>query len=74
MGGVQKEITLIVRFEPKDSAAVLSQPTRQLLPGRTPPEQIRGGPGDPAVSSYAAAGLGGPGPSGRQLGSAAGRV
>ena len=35
-GGMQKDITLIVRFEPKEAptAAVLSDPCRQLLPGK----------------------------------------
>ena len=35
VGGVQKEITLIVRFQPKEEAPVaISDPCRQLLPGR----------------------------------------
>ena len=35
-GGMQKEITLIVRFQPKEkeAPAVVSDPCRQLLPGR----------------------------------------
>ena len=41
VGGVQKEVTLIARFEPKDASAVISQPARQLLPGRIPPDRIR---------------------------------
>jgi len=36
VGGPQKEITLVVRFEPKGEAGVVvSEPTRQLLPGMT---------------------------------------
>ena len=34
VGGPQKEITLIVRFEPKEGAVAISDPCRQLLPGR----------------------------------------
>ena len=34
VGGMQKEITLIVRFEPKEGSVAISDPCRQLLPGR----------------------------------------
>lgn len=34
VGGMQKDITLIVRFEPKDAPVAISDPCRQLLPGR----------------------------------------
>jgi hypothetical protein len=34
VGGEQKEITLIVRFEPKEAPVAISDPCRQLLPGR----------------------------------------
>ncbi len=37
VGGVQKEITLIVRFQPKEGAAAISDPCRELLPGRIEP-------------------------------------
>ena len=36
-GGMQKEITLIVRFETKGGGLVVSQPARQLLPGKVAP-------------------------------------
>jgi hypothetical protein len=36
-GGMQKEFTLIVRFQPKEGKVALSEPIRQLLPGKTPP-------------------------------------
>jgi len=42
VGGLQKEITLIVRFEPKDSPAVLSEPCKQVLPGALPPSGSAG--------------------------------
>ena len=34
VGGVQKEITLIVRFQPKEGPVAIGEPARQLLPGR----------------------------------------
>ncbi len=37
VGGLQKEITLIVRFQPKEGAVAISDPCRQLLPGRIDP-------------------------------------
>ncbi len=37
VGGAQKEITLIVRFQPKEGEVALSDPARQLLPGRIEP-------------------------------------
>jgi hypothetical protein len=37
VGGEQREITLIVRFQPKEGTAALSEPCRQLLPGRIVP-------------------------------------
>jgi len=37
VGGFQKEITLIVRFQPKEGTAAIGEPARQLLPGRIPP-------------------------------------
>ncbi len=39
-GGVQKEITLIVRFEPKAGAAVVGDPCRELLPGVIPQPRV----------------------------------
>ena len=46
VGGVQKEITLIVRFQPKEGAVAISDPCRQLLPGRVAagPAQCAGAP------------------------------
>ena len=36
VGGLRKEISLVVRFEPKDGASVVvGEPSRQLLPGQT---------------------------------------
>jgi hypothetical protein len=43
VGGMQKEITLIVRFEPKTGSAVVGDQHRLLLPGRIP--QPRGADG-----------------------------
>ena len=37
VGGLQKEITLIIRFQPKEGTVAISDPCRQLLPGRVPP-------------------------------------
>jgi hypothetical protein len=37
IGGMQKEFTLIIRFQPKEGPAVVSDPVRQILPGRIPP-------------------------------------
>ena len=37
VGGMQKEITLIVRFQPKEGPVAISDPCRQLLPGRIAP-------------------------------------
>ena len=39
VGGLQKEITLIVRFQPKEGAVAISDPCRQLLPGRIVPSR-----------------------------------
>jgi hypothetical protein len=44
VGGPQKEISLVVRFEPKGGTVVLGQEARQLLPGRTK-ETARGAAG-----------------------------
>ncbi len=41
VGGLQKEITLIVRFEPKEGAVAISDPCRQLLPGRIAPARAQ---------------------------------
>lgn len=42
VGGVQAEITLIVRFEPKAGGPVISEPCREILPGM-PPQGAAGG-------------------------------
>ncbi|MEI8372898.1 MAG: hypothetical protein WCJ35_08695 [Planctomycetota bacterium] len=47
VGGMQKEFTLIVRFQPKEGAVAVSDPSRQLLPGRTAPSRTKA----PAVLS-----------------------
>jgi hypothetical protein len=36
VGGFQKEITLMVRFEPKEGPSIMGEQKRQLLPGKTP--------------------------------------
>ena len=41
VGGLQKEITLIVRFQPKEGEVAVSDPCRQLLPGRIAPSRPR---------------------------------
>jgi hypothetical protein len=46
IGGVQKEFTLIVRFQPKEGTVAVSDPVRQLLPGKvvpTPDKSVGGG-------------------------------
>jgi hypothetical protein len=37
VGGIQKDITLIVRFEAKNSSPIVGEQHRMLLPGMTPP-------------------------------------
>lgn len=46
LGGVRKEISLIVRFQPKVGAAVASEQTHHILPGKPVPEetQLSGSP------------------------------
>jgi hypothetical protein len=70
-GGMQKEITLIVRFQPKEkeAPAVVSDPCRQLLPGRveTARAQVPAGlylPAGPVGPMQAGAGNWGNGPMG----------
>jgi hypothetical protein len=61
VGGPQKELTLIVRFQPKEGAVAVSEPARQLLPGRiVPPAQARSpvAPNPPAVGPRGPAGDG----------------
>jgi hypothetical protein len=41
VGGVQKEISLIVRFQPKVGPVVVSEQTRHMLPGKPKPEEIQ---------------------------------
>lgn len=41
IGGIQKDITLIVRFEPKEGSAVIGESCRQLLPGRIVPNKSK---------------------------------
>jgi len=45
-GGPQKEISLIVRFVPKEGPVIVGEQSRQLLPGPSPPNE-------PAASSKA---------------------
>lgn len=49
VGGPRKEISLIARFIPKNGAAIVSAPSRQILPGVLPPE-------DPAYSEASGSG------------------
>ena len=51
IGGEQKEISLIVRFEPKEGAAVTGEQSRQLLPGRSPTQEVAGKTGGPKYPS-----------------------
>jgi hypothetical protein len=48
-GGVQKEITLIVRFQPKakDAQTAVSDPCRELLPGRVDTARVQPPAGGP---------------------------
>ena len=52
VGGVQKEISLIVRFEPKNSPAIVGDQHRLLLPG-TSRQPIPVGPTLPSAGEYA---------------------
>lgn len=38
VGGPQKEISLIIRFEPRDGTAIVGEECKQLLPGCLPPD------------------------------------
>ncbi len=49
VGGMQKEITLIARFEPKEGSAVVGEQCRQLLPGALP-QQAASVPNPPAAA------------------------
>jgi hypothetical protein len=40
VGGMQKEITLIVRFEPRNGSAVVGEQCRQVLPGMLPQPHV----------------------------------
>ncbi len=40
VGGMQKDISLIVRFEPKEGQAIIGEPTKQQLPGTPPPKKV----------------------------------
>jgi hypothetical protein len=63
-GGMQKELTLIVRFEPKIGAPVIGEQLKEILPGLLPPSKfdasklpalgaLSGGLGNhPAANSY----------------------
>jgi hypothetical protein len=53
VGGLQKEITLIVRFLPKEGAPAIGEPARQLLPGRVPEPRAP----LPAIGAFAPPGL-----------------
>jgi hypothetical protein len=57
IGGTQKEITLIVRFQPKEGAVAIGEPCRQLLPGRIAPTQpkalaVPGNPQGPSLGTF----------------------
>ena len=45
VGGEQKEITLIVRFQPSEGETAVSEPCRQLLPGRVAPDRAQSAAG-----------------------------
>ncbi len=53
VGGLQKEITLIVRFQPKEGPVAIGDPCRQLLPGRIVKTEAR----SPASGVVVAPGL-----------------
>ncbi len=55
VGGVQKEISLIVRFEPKNGAAIVGEQRRLLLPGKPPRPRTAGAVAIPSVGNYPAA-------------------
>jgi len=38
VGGYRKQISLVARFEPLEGASIMSELTRQVLPGPSPPE------------------------------------
>ena len=53
VGGLRKEISLVVRFEPKDGASVVvGEPSRQLLPGQTTAAKRQ--PSNPAATGMMA--------------------
>jgi hypothetical protein len=56
VGGPQKEISLIIRFEPKGGAVVVSEAVRQLLPGTTNAAPAPRVPAGPAVAPQFPAG------------------
>jgi hypothetical protein len=60
VGGCRKEVSLIVRFEPKEGPAVVGQPLRELLPGTPAPQAGPGGP--PNAPPPAMAAVRGPSP------------
>ena len=60
VGGMQKEVTLVVRFEPKAGAVVLGEQCRQLLSGIVPPQTDARGVSQPSAASYQASPAGGP--------------
>ena len=48
VGGMQKEITLVVRFEQDNGGVVVGEQCRQLLPGRSRPSKVWRSPPQPA--------------------------
>jgi len=55
VGSPQRQLTLIARFEPQEGPPVLSDPTRQLLPGTTATPVVRRGVVEPQIRRDAAA-------------------
>ena len=52
VGGMQKEITLIVRFEPKTGPVAVGEQCRQLLPGMLPQQRAANGISSVQPASY----------------------
>jgi hypothetical protein len=59
VGGRQKEITLIVRFEPKKGPVVLGEQCRLMLPGTAPAQADARGASQPTAAVYQGPATGG---------------
>jgi hypothetical protein len=60
VGGMQKEITLIVRFEPKVGSVVLGEQCRLTLPGTLPPQAEAKGAPQVSAATYQTPAAAGP--------------